>query len=177
MTDSRKRADLDFYMNVTDSVNGPAMTWGMAMIGYLSLGDSAESVQELFKKSYLNAQGDFNVWLEVPYGGAVNFITGAGGFLQTIPFGWGGMRIYDDNLSFQPQLAPSCNKMKLRGVSFHGAKIDIEWDDESVFLVNNNAEAVFNVKTTDGNVELSNDQPLKLKRSEFEISLMNKAFA
>ena len=34
-----------------------------------------------YKRGFANVQLPFNVWRETPGGGAVNFITGAGGFL------------------------------------------------------------------------------------------------
>jgi trehalose/maltose hydrolase-like predicted phosphorylase len=172
MSDSRKRSDLDFYMNVTDSENGPAMTWGMAMVGYLSLGDSPKQVEDLFKKSYLNVQGDFNVWFEVPYGGAVNFITGAGGFLQTIPFGWAGMRIYDDNLSFNPQLAPSTDSMKLRGVAYQGSRFNVEWNQETV-TINSIDDQKFKVKANNKEYVLKGGKDLTFARSSFSVSSLN----
>ena len=76
------------------------MTWGMHAIGHLELGQEDEA-SELFNRSYLpyvqvtligvllffffaiSTQPPFNMWTEVPGGGgAVNFITGMGGFLQ-----------------------------------------------------------------------------------------------
>ena len=56
---------------------------------------------------YANVQPPFNVWQETPTGGAVNFITGAGGFLQSLVFGATGMRIDRDALQFTPP-APVC---------------------------------------------------------------------
>ena len=76
------------------------MTWGMHAIGHLELGQEDEA-SELFNRSYLpyvqvtlicvllifffaiSTQPPFYMWTEVPGGGgAVNFITGMGGFLQ-----------------------------------------------------------------------------------------------
>ena len=76
------------------------MTWGMHAIGHLELGQEDEA-SKLFNRSYLpyvqvglylclivlffaiSTQPPFYMWTEVPGGGgAVNFITGMGGFLQ-----------------------------------------------------------------------------------------------
>ena len=43
-----------------------------------------------FRQGYANVQPPFNVWTETPGGGTVNFITGAGGFLQV---GWVGLGV------------------------------------------------------------------------------------
>lgn len=47
--------------------------------------------------------------------GAVNFITGMGGFLQTILFGYGGFRIYPDYLQFNFDLPQGTTKFEVCG--------------------------------------------------------------
>ena len=78
---------------------GPAMTQSMHTIGYLELGDS-ESAQKWMNKSML-MWGPFNVWTEsnsedqhstLTDMGCYNFITGAAGFIQSIAYGFGGLR-------------------------------------------------------------------------------------
>jgi trehalose/maltose hydrolase-like predicted phosphorylase len=89
MTLESRRADLLFYENVTDE-QGPAMTWGMHSIGFLELdGQDTDKSYRLFNKSYANVKDPYFVWTESPSGGAINFITGAGGFLQTYLNGYG----------------------------------------------------------------------------------------
>ena len=46
--------------------------------------------------------------------GAVNFITGAGGFLQAVIYGYGGFRLQDSELTFNPTLPPNVTKMSIR---------------------------------------------------------------
>jgi hypothetical protein len=63
------------------------MTWAMHAVGYLELNkgtklDNEGSVASLFNQSFANVQQPWAVWTETPTGGATNFITGAGGFLQ-----------------------------------------------------------------------------------------------
>jgi hypothetical protein len=87
-----QRADLDYYAARTDP-HGPAMTWGMQSIGYLDLGAAALAAQ-FFNRSFQdNTHAPFGVWTETPDGNAVNFITGAGGFLQTVVHGYLGLRV------------------------------------------------------------------------------------
>ena len=75
--------DLLYYSKVTDS-GGPAMTWGMFSISYLELGpEYIDLARSNFNRSFANAQPPFLVWTETPTGGTPNFLTGAGGFLQT----------------------------------------------------------------------------------------------
>jgi protein-glucosylgalactosylhydroxylysine glucosidase len=110
--------DLEFYSGVTDP-NGPAMTWSMTAIGYLeyvSVNQSAlAKANQYFALSYANAQPPFQVWTETPQGGTVNFITGVGGFLQGVMFGYGGIRL-SNVMSFNPILPPNTTEMTMRGV-------------------------------------------------------------
>uniref|UniRef100_A0A3Q4HDF7 Protein-glucosylgalactosylhydroxylysine glucosidase n=1 Tax=Neolamprologus brichardi TaxID=32507 RepID=A0A3Q4HDF7_NEOBR len=87
-----RRNDLEAYEPVTNP-HGPAMTWGMFAIGWLELGE-AEKAQLLLEKCFNNIQGPFQVWSESSDGsGAVNFLTGMGGFLQAVLFGYTGFRL------------------------------------------------------------------------------------
>ena len=113
MSKTVRKADLDYYAPRTDP-GGPAMTWGMHAVGYLELndglggydggheeggpqkdddGDDGDVINSNFNRSFANAQPPFYVWTETPTGGAVNFLTGVGGFLQTVLFGLPGMRV------------------------------------------------------------------------------------
>ena len=55
--------------------------------------------------------------------GAVNFITGAGGFLQAVIYGYGGFRLQDSELAFNPTLPPEVTKMSIR-LNFLGSCMD-----------------------------------------------------
>jgi hypothetical protein len=96
--------DLSFYEGVTDP-NGPAMTWAMFAINWLDVGNYEKSAR-MFTRGYGNVRPPFNVWTEYPRTfqdtGAVNFITGAGGFLQSVIFGALGIRIGRDSLTVDP---------------------------------------------------------------------------
>jgi trehalose/maltose hydrolase-like predicted phosphorylase len=72
------------------------------------------------------------VWTETPQGGAVNFITGAGGFLQSILFGWGGIRILENELFVNPTLPPNTTAMNMRGVHFRDASLQVQFDGTSI---------------------------------------------
>ncbi len=64
-----------------------------------------------------------------PSTGASNFITGAGGFLQTLPFGWGGLRfnitageLYMLNHAVLPD---TVDNLTLNGIAFLGNRVTI----------------------------------------------------
>merc|ERR1712146_584355 len=113
--------------------NGPAMTWGMHAIGYLEL-DDYQKADANFNRSFANAQEPFNVWTETPTGGTVNFLTGAGGFLQTALFGLPGLRILEDRLLLDPKLLQGMRRVTARGLHFRGVTFELAFDEQEMSL-------------------------------------------
>ncbi|XP_054632544.1 protein-glucosylgalactosylhydroxylysine glucosidase [Dunckerocampus dactyliophorus] len=123
MSPEIRRNDLEAYEVVTDP-HGPAMTWGMFAIGWLELRD-AEKAQRLLEKCFRNIQGPFQVWSESTDGsGVVNFLTGMGGFLQAVVFGYTGFRVQKECLAFSPILPNNVSELCIRGVSYLGHQMD-----------------------------------------------------
>jgi hypothetical protein len=61
--------------------------------------------------------------------GNLNFITGAGGYLQNFVYGYAGLRYTDGGLRVQPVLPPhNITSMKLRAVAFAGRRLSLEYD-------------------------------------------------
>jgi hypothetical protein len=75
-------------------------------------------------------KGPFLMLSETPKNDAVNFVTGAGGFLQQVVYGWTGYRWADKGLEAEfPALLPSSVKrLVLRNVSVRGRRYDITVD-------------------------------------------------
>ncbi|KAM7437219.1 hypothetical protein ABFA07_013132 [Porites harrisoni] len=116
--------DLDYYERLTNP-NGPAMTHAMFAIGWLEVGE-IKKADRAFLKNYDNIQGPFKVWSERRWGkGAVNFITGAGGFLQAVVYGYGGIRIKKDGLYFNSTLPPGVTKLTI-GIHYLESAIDFQ---------------------------------------------------
>jgi protein-glucosylgalactosylhydroxylysine glucosidase len=118
---------LNYYSNLTDS-HGPAMTWGIHSIGYKDLLMHSEA-NDFFLKSYQdNIQKPFNVWTETPQGNAGNFITGAGGFLQTVIYGYPGIRITEEELLIENPVCPEhTGGLKVRGLQYLGYRLDLHY--------------------------------------------------
>ena len=113
-TKSRQN-DLDIYENVTRE-DGPAMTWSMHSVGHLELGDQNRAAQ-LLNRSYQSYLVEpFKKWNEAQNKlGAFNFITGMGGFLQSIIFGYGGFRLTIEELKGNPILPPGITNFTIQG--------------------------------------------------------------
>ncbi|XP_065085591.1 protein-glucosylgalactosylhydroxylysine glucosidase-like [Ochlerotatus camptorhynchus] len=120
--------DLRFYESVTRR-SGPAMTWAMHAINYLDLGKTVKGLEN-FERSYKGyVREPFCVWNEVERGldnGATNFITGAGGFLQAVINGFGGVRLFLDRMEIgNSQLPPETTQLEVKGLQYLGAKFTL----------------------------------------------------
>jgi trehalose/maltose hydrolase-like predicted phosphorylase len=125
MSTSVRKNDLMIYANVTDPVS-VAMTWGMFAVGWLEAAEY-DRADKAFRRGYANIKPPFAVWTETPSGGTVNFITGAGGFLQSVVFGYGGLRLREDRLDVHPPPLPSgATKLTLNGLHYRGNKLKLE---------------------------------------------------
>jgi hypothetical protein len=67
---------------------------------------------------------------ETPTNDAVNFVTGAGGFLQQVIYGWTGLRLGERGLepAFPPVLPSSVKRLVLRNIQVRGQRYDISVD-------------------------------------------------
>lgn len=89
-----------------DPRNGPAMSYSVFAIQYARLG-MAEKACEMFRRSYLpNLRPPFGVFAETATSGNPYFMTGAGGMLQAVLFGFGGLEITADGLVQRPSVLP-----------------------------------------------------------------------
>lgn len=152
---STRRNDLEAYERATRS-SGPAMTWSMFAINYLDINDTIKADQHFRNCFQKYLEPPFWIWREVqrevngkPVApprdardekaetgagdemeetGAVNFLTGAGGFLQSILFGYAGLRVLSDRLLLQPpnnHLMPATNELIVDGIKYLGLSIDL----------------------------------------------------
>ncbi len=74
------------------------------------------------------------VWTETQQGvGTVNFITGVGGFLQAVLFGYGGIRLELNQLEFNPHghLPDQATKFIFHGIKYQGFALDLTVDNNT----------------------------------------------
>ncbi|XP_050101550.1 protein-glucosylgalactosylhydroxylysine glucosidase-like isoform X2 [Anopheles aquasalis] len=133
MRPTTRSNDLRAYESVTRA-SGPAMTWAMHSVNHLDLGE-VEQAAINFNRSYQPyIRGPFQIWYELqqPDRGAQNFLTGAGGFLQSVLFGYGGVRLHLNRLELHPGTAgtpvlpPGSRQLIIKGVQYLGALITVE---------------------------------------------------
>lgn len=128
-----RRKNLETYEAVT-SPRGPAMTWSMFAVGWMELKDPSRAQVHL-NRSFANVTEPFKVWTENADGsGAVNFLTGMGGFLQAALFGCTGFRITAAGVTFDPLCPDLVSKVSVSGVSYLGNKLNFAFSKDLVTL-------------------------------------------
>ncbi|MEM1216963.1 MAG: glycoside hydrolase family 65 protein, partial [Bacteroidota bacterium] len=114
--EARIRKDLAYY-EPKMAKNGPAMSVAVLATLYARL-DEPEEAFRLFEKSYQpNEVPPFGVLAETAGGTNPYFATGAGGMLQTVIFGFGGLEITDDGIQqLDTQLPKAWKSLTIKGI-------------------------------------------------------------
>ncbi|MFI6929652.1 glycosyl hydrolase family 65 protein [Streptomyces sp. NPDC050287] len=117
--------DLDYYKEHTDP-GGPSMTDAIAAINGAALGSPGCQVYDYLRNSAEPYQAaPFNQWYETRNGGAFNFTTGQGGYLQEFLYGFTGMRWGTDAITIDPFLPPQLPGVNITGVKWQGRTFDL----------------------------------------------------
>merc|ERR1719420_591487 len=106
------------------------MTWAMFTVGHIAIGDF-EGAAQAFAQTWQerNPSGPFLTWGEYAgNGGCPNFLTGGGGFLQSIWAGWSGLRLTDTALTLRPVLPPNTTGMTLSELNYQGSRLHVTYD-------------------------------------------------
>jgi len=111
------RRDLDFYVTRNDDTEGPAMTKSIFAILYQRTG-AHDKAYRIFKSGYEpNKRPPFGVLTESETSQNPYFATGAGGVLQSLIYGFGGMDITDEGFAQRPTKLPAAWKsITLKGI-------------------------------------------------------------
>jgi protein-glucosylgalactosylhydroxylysine glucosidase len=179
MSDAVRKNDLEAYAAPVTDPGGPAMTWPMFAIGWLQLGNYTAARENFLHGYDPNIQPPFAVWLEEPGGGTVHFITGAGGFLQSVVFGYGGIRLQEDRLTLRvPPLPAGSTSLVLRGLHYQGNKLSItitagkvtvevaERDEGAAALVLCTADGTLRKLTVGAQLRFSRDAAASIRFSD-----------
>jgi protein-glucosylgalactosylhydroxylysine glucosidase len=131
MSPRAKRAQLaQAYKQLLKEGPGAMMGSTILGVGAAELNDRT-MMDTLLPYSYRShMKGPFLMLSETPHNDAVNFVTGAGGFLQQVIYGWTGYRWGDRGLEpeFPALLPSSVKRLVLRNVSVRGKRYDISVD-------------------------------------------------
>ena len=101
------RRDLEYYSSRVPHDGTPAMTQAIFALLYARLGDR-QKAYHFFKESYLpNQLPPFGVFAETKDGNNPYFATGAGGVLQAVLNGFGGLEITSSGITRTKSVLPS----------------------------------------------------------------------
>lgn len=108
--------DLAYYEDKIDPVNGPAMSCSIFCVQYARLGDAVKA-EEMFRRCCRPFQRPpFGVISETATSDNPFFTTGAGGLLQAVIFGFGGLEITPRGIvQKKTVLPPSWTRLKIKG--------------------------------------------------------------
>jgi trehalose/maltose hydrolase-like predicted phosphorylase len=131
MSREAKRAQLEQAVRLL-LAQGPGAMMGSTLLAVdaAELGDRA-LLDSLLPRSYQgHLRGPFLMLSETPTNDAVDFVTGAGGFLQQVIFGYTGLRLGEQGLEprFPPVLPSRITRLVLRNVQVRGRRYDIVVD-------------------------------------------------
>lgn len=111
--------NLDTYRAATDPL-GPAMGKSISAVVSAQLGRREEAL-DLLQASYRpHLWGPFYSLAETPDNGAVNFLTGVGGALQSLLFGFAGLRMHRDALAVDPLLPAAWRSLHIPAIRWRG---------------------------------------------------------
>lgn len=97
-----------------------------------------ETLDAIFPEVYLKyLRPPFNVLAETPTNNSINFITGAGAFLQQFLFGYTGLRMRPEGLQpLHKSLLPAdFSKMTIKNIKFRGKTYDVIVQDDQLQMI------------------------------------------
>ena len=128
MSEKAKRTHLEQAVRrLTAEASGAMMGITLLSVDAAELGDR-RLVDSLLPFSYRgHLKGPFLMPSETPRNNAVAFVTGAGGFLQQVIYGYTGIRLGEHGLdSLYPPVLPSrLRRVELHGVFARGKRYDV----------------------------------------------------
>lgn len=107
--------------------DGPAMGKAILAVLYARLGEEEKALQ-MFQESYKpNELPPFNVLAETAGGTNPYFATGAGGMLQSVLFGFGGLEISKEGvIQLDTQLPKDWNSLKITGAGIKEQTFEVK---------------------------------------------------
>jgi trehalose/maltose hydrolase-like predicted phosphorylase len=144
MSDRAKRGNLEpAVRRLMTKGGGALMGAALLSVDAAELGDR-DLVDSLLPHSYQSwLQGPFLMLSETPTNKAVNFLTGAGSFLQQVIFGYTGLRLGESGVepAFPPVLPSKIKRLVIRGIHLRGKRYDVIVDSDGRRMVPHEAAA------------------------------------
>lgn len=97
------KANINHYAQRIDSIGGPAMSHSAMAVNYARMGEPETSALLIDRALRPYLRGPFMQIAETPSNDRTYFMTGAGGLLQSILFGFAGFDITDNGIVQRPE--------------------------------------------------------------------------
>ena len=129
MSEEAKKNNLNHAVARQDAEGmGAMMTGTLFPVVAAEVGDrkTFDRIIPMTYQGYLHPP--FNVLSETPKNNATNFLTGAGGFLQQVVFGYTGLRLNEDGLTkkFAPMLPSGVTRLNLKNFRVRNKRFDFD---------------------------------------------------
>ncbi len=119
-------------------VGAGSMNMGPRSIAAVTIGDATDAAA-WFATNFTGGtlKPPFNVRTETAGNNVGYFLTGSGGYLQSLIYGFSGLRIREPGLveAYAPVLPPRWTSLTLRNLSFRGQRLDIRIARDAAGLV------------------------------------------
>ena len=125
---STLRNDLKIYPITEKNALMEGMNIMSLVVGWRDVGNDAMAAALYHNLSTQLFEGPFYMWMEktAGSGGAPNYLTSPGGWMQATYAGWGGVRLVDKGLLLKNAVPPpGCTSMTMRSVRYLGVLLDI----------------------------------------------------
>eukprot|EP01120_Amphizonella_sp_Union-15-10_P002412 TRINITY_DN1261_c0_g1_i2.p1 TRINITY_DN1261_c0_g1~~TRINITY_DN1261_c0_g1_i2.p1 ORF type:complete len:703 (-),score=111.97 TRINITY_DN1261_c0_g1_i2:9-2117(-) len=156
--------DILYYQNKTRN-NGMFTGDATYSIANIRLGNLKEA-QVFWDLSFPHIKAPFNCWTERITGGANHFITGAGGFLQNILFGFGGYDLNLDSVTFNPVFLQNSGVtfFKFRKMNYLGSTYSLSFTSKSITVERLSGPLLYVTDSTGRKQALQNSIVLDLQK-------------
>ena len=140
MSAELRRNDYEFGIRPAPlaRVGAGSMNMGPRSIAAVTIGDATDAAA-WFATNFTGGtlKPPFNVRTETAGNNVGYFLTGSGGYLQNLIYGFSGLRIREPGLveAYAPVLPPGWNSLTLRNLSFRGQRLDIRIARDAAGLV------------------------------------------
>ncbi len=159
-------ADLEFYAGST-AANGPGMTYSIFSIDSAQLAPAGCESYTYFRQSaepysrlpyYMFSEQTNDLYaFNNQTNPAFPFLTGMGGYLQTLINGFGGLRYRLNKLYLDPNLPPQLEEgIVITGMKYFGRTFDIDIGGNETTITMRSGEGTANVQIADANSKAGN---------------------
>jgi len=96
-----------------------------------------------------------------------------GGFLQAILFGYGGIRLREDSLGFDPVLPPGCSEMKFTGIDYMKSSFSLTVGDRNMtFTLTSAGHYSLHLFVESASTVLVLYKPVTVKRTKVHVAVI-----